>query len=256
VGKPASCENMKGRMNLIAPQKLFASASNWLRSRGRYNQTPPVGKLRFGSLRRIEPISRDWGFDRGLPIDRYYIENFLVGHANDIRGRVLEIGDDSYTRKFGDDRVTASDVLHVVEGNPKATIVADLTQADHIPSKIFDCIIMTQTLQLIYDVREAIKTLHRILKSGGVLLATFPGISQTTDKEWGDYWCWNFTAKSARQLFGEFFSSENVKIDTFGNVLTAISFLHGIATEELRPEELDYRDPGYEVSITVRAVKD
>jgi len=39
--------------------------------------------------------------------------------------------------------------------------------------------VFTQTLHLIYDVRSAIRTLHRVLKPGGVLLATFPGISQT-----------------------------------------------------------------------------
>lgn len=217
--------------------------------------SPKVGKVRFGSLRRVEPISRDWGFDRGLPIDRYYIEKFLAKHANNIRGRVLEVGDDSYTLKFGSDRVTKSDVLHVAEGNPKATFVADLTCADHIPSDTFDCVILTQTLQLIYEVRSAIKTLYRILKPGGVLLATFPGISHTVDKDWGDYWCWNFTTLSGRRLFKDAFSADNVNIEAFGNILTAISFLHGLAAEELTQEELDYYQPGYEVTITVRAAK-
>jgi peptidoglycan/xylan/chitin deacetylase (PgdA/CDA1 family)/SAM-dependent methyltransferase len=218
---------------------------------------PPVqfGQVQFGSLRRITPISQDFGCDRGRPIDRYYIENFLANHGEDIRGRVLEIGDNSYTRRFGGDRVTVSDVLHVVEGDPQATIIADLASADHIPSSSFDCIILTQTLQLIYDVRAALKTVYRILKPSGILLATFPGISQTSDSEWGDCWHWNFTPVSARRLFGEVFPATNVQIETFGNVLAAISFLHGIAVEELTPEELDYREPGYDVTISVRAIK-
>src|SRR5207302_1422674 len=115
------------------------------------------------------------------PIDRYYIENFLARHDSDIHGRVLEIGDDAYTRRFGGSRVTKSDVLHVAEGNPKATLVADLAQADWVPSEIFDCIIFTQTLQFIYDVKTVVRTLFRILKPGGVLLATVPGISQLSD---------------------------------------------------------------------------
>jgi hypothetical protein len=96
-------------------------------------------------VNRLAPVSREFGYDRGLPIDRYYIERFLARYAEDIRGRVLEIGDNSYTQKYGGSHVTASDVLHVTEGNSQATLVADLTHAEHIPSDTFDCIIFTQT---------------------------------------------------------------------------------------------------------------
>jgi glycosyltransferase involved in cell wall biosynthesis/peptidoglycan/xylan/chitin deacetylase (PgdA/CDA1 family)/SAM-dependent methyltransferase len=219
------------------------------------NRRLAFGEVQFGTLRRVTPVSKDWGFDRGRPVDRYYIEKFLARYAKDIRGEVLEIGDNSYTREFGANQVTKSDVLHVVEGNPQATLVADLTCAPQIFSRSFDCIILTQTLQLIYDVRAAIQTLYRILKPGGVLLATFPGISQTNDREWGNNWYWNFTTLSARRLFEEVFSAADVRVEAFGNVLAATSFLHGLAVEELTPEELDYHEPGYDVTITVRAEK-
>jgi hypothetical protein len=205
-------------------------------------------------LRRTTPISRQFGFDRGQPIDRYYIENFLAYHANDIRGRVLEIGDASYTRRFGGNRVTLGDVLHVTQGNPQATIVADLTRADHIPSDAFDCIVLprpyTTSTTYVGDPDD-----QRILKPGGVLLATFPGISQIATDEWGSSWYWTFTSQSARRLSEEVFPAENVKVEAHGNVLTAISFLHGLAVEELHQEELDSWEPGYEVLITLRAVK-
>ena len=230
------------------------SIRRWIREQQRrLSRWPPP---RFGSLRRLQPISRVFGFDRGLCIDRYYIDQFLSAHASDTQGRVLEIGDGTYTRKYGGDRVTKSDVLHAVEGNPKATIVADLTSAGHIPSNTFDCIICTQTLQFIYDVRAAIRTPYRILKPGGVLLATFPGISQISRYDmdrWGDYW--RFTTLSAKRLFEEVFPPENVESRAYGNVLIAIAFLHGLAVEELRQKELDYHDPDYEVLICVRAVK-
>ena len=216
---------------------------------------PSVGMVNFGSLRRLTPISRHFGYDRGRPIDRYYIENFLAHHADDIRGHVLEIGDASYTRQFGGDRVAKSDVLHVTSDNPEATIVGDLANAPQIPYNTFDCFILTQTLLCIYDLRAAMTTIHRILKPGGVVLATLPGMTQLSDDQWGDYFCWAFTSQSARRLFEEVFPKENIQIETFGNVLAAMAYLQGIAVEELRQSELDYRDPLYQLSITVRATK-
>jgi glycosyltransferase involved in cell wall biosynthesis len=216
---------------------------------------PPKGKVRFGDFRRLTPISREFGFDRGLPIDRYYVESFLARYANDIHGHVLEVGDDSYMCKFGGERVTKKDILHVAEGNPAATIVADLARADHIPSNLFDCIILTQTLHLVYNVEAALQTVHRILKPGGVLLATFPGISQISIDEWSDSWYWSFTMRSAQRLFGKVFSDKNIEIQSYGNVLAATAFLQGLAAEELDQEELDHFDPHYQAVITVRAVK-
>ena len=179
-------------MNLSFINKLPTPVYHWLRSI-RYGR-PPLGMANLGSLGRVKPISKDFGFDRGLPVDRYYIENFLACHANDIQGHVLEIKEPLYTYKFGRDRITKSDVLHVEPGNPKATIVADLTNADHLPSNTFDCIILTQTLQFIYDVPAAIKTLYRILKPGGILLLTVSGISQISSEDmerWGTCCCLN-----------------------------------------------------------------
>jgi SAM-dependent methyltransferase len=239
--------SLKSTVKRIVPSTVYHAILAWWRQPAR---------VHWGSLRRLTPVSRVFGSDRGLPICWYYIQKFLCLYADDIRGYALEIGDDSYTRKFGGDRVTKSDVLHVRTGNPRATIVADLTCANQIPSGTFDCIIFTQTLQHIYDVRAAIQTIHRILRPGGVLLATFPGISQISRYDmdrWGDYW--RFTTASAHKLFGEFWLSEYVIIKSFGNVLVAIAYLEGLASSELRADELEFRDPDYQVLIAVRAVK-
>ena len=216
---------------------------------------PWIGEVSFGDLRRLRPISRRYGLNRGRPIDRYYIEAFLARQADEIRGHVLEIKDASYTRRYGGGRVSVSDVLDVAEDNRRATIVADLTRADHVPSDAFDCIIITQTLHFIYDVRSAIQTLHRILKPGGTLLATFPGISQTSCAKLDERYLWTFTRLSARQLFEEAFPAANIEIEAYGNVLVAVAFLHGLAVEELHQEELDYHDPDYENLISLKAVK-
>jgi SAM-dependent methyltransferase len=228
----------------------------WLQARWReITVHPPVGRVDFGDLRRLRPLSHEFGYERGQPVDRYYIENFLSRHAGKIQGYVLEIGDDNYTRRFGMERVTRSDVLHIDEGNPKATLVGNLVSAEHIPSQHFDCIIFTQTLQFIYDCPAALNTLHRILKPGGTLLATVPGISKIPQDEWGELCCWSFTELSIQRLFDAAFPQSSVSIESGGNVLSAIAFLHGLATEDLDPRELDYHDPLYQVLISVKATK-
>ena len=102
----------------------------------------------LGDLRRVTPIDPNWGFERGTPIDRVYVEEFVGSHAADIRGRVLEIAAPDYTTRFGRD-VERSDILMATEGNPQATIVGDLADAPHIPDDTFDCAIVTQTLQFV-----------------------------------------------------------------------------------------------------------
>ncbi len=211
---------------------------------------PPV---EFGNFRCLTPISRLWGYDRGQPIDRRYIENFLERHAGDIRGRVLEFHSNSYTRLLGGNRVTKSDVLNVEEGNPNSTFIGDLAAAHHLPTSAFDCIIMTQVLQYVYDLHGAIFTLHRILKPRGVILATMPGIVPFHPDEWPFYW--SITGAAAERLFNERFPTSASEIEPHGNVLAAIALLQGLASEELERAELDHEDPSYPVVIAVRVVK-
>jgi hypothetical protein len=242
-------------------QMLPPFIGQWLIKHRPGRWPPKVGSVRFGSFRRVTPISRSFGFDRGQPIDRYYIESFLERHAKDIGGRVLEIQDNAYTIRFGGKRVTRSDVLNVNEGFPKTTIVADLTKADHLPGQVFDCIIFTQTLGVIYDLRAALFTLHRILKPSGVILATVPGISQLAPEEYMakftprlEYY-WSFTPSSVERLFKEYFPGATVEVESYGNVLTSICFLEGLSYTELRRDELDYHDPHYPMNISIRAQK-
>lgn len=234
-----------------------ASMKRWIREElRRYRMQPPLGWVRFGTLRRLTPISPIFGLDRGQVIDRYYIEAFLRKYSNDIQGHVLEIGEPHYTRQFGGSRVTCSDVLHAVAGNPMATLVGDFVTGQGIPRGAFDCMILTQTFPFIYEVRAAIATVFAALKPGGVLLATVSGISQISryDMErWGDYW--RFTTASSRRLFNEFWPPEGVTVEAYGNVLVAMAYLYGLSSVELTAQELEYHDPDYQVLITIRAVK-
>lgn len=224
------------------------------RSRGERG-APAVGALDFGDLGGIEPVSRAFGGDRGTPLDRYYIEGFLGRHRADIRGRVLEIGEDVYTRRFGGEQVTRSDILDAPQANnPQATIVADLARAENVRPASFDCIILTQTLHMIYDVRGVLAQVHRLLAPGGAVLATVPGISQI-DRHGLDCWFWYMTPRCAELFFAERFRPADVHVEQHGNVLAATAFLQGIALEELDRAALDRPDPLYPVITAIRAAK-
>lgn len=213
-----------------------------------------IRKPDWKDLRSLQPISKVFGLDRGTPIDRYYIEGFLDQNRPWIHGRVLEIAESRYSRTYGHE-VSHYEVLHTREGKG-VTLVGDLTQSSGLCEGQMDCFICTQTFNFIYDTRAAILGAFRLLKPGGVLLATLAGISQISRYDmdrWGDYW--RFTSLSAQKQFGEIFGEANIRVETRGNVLASIAFLEGIGTEELTREELDFRDPDYQLIITVFARK-
>jgi SAM-dependent methyltransferase len=209
---------------------------------------------RLGTFRRPTPLSRDFGYDRGTPVDRYYIERFLQAHRDKVQGRVLEVKESMYTDRFGTG-VTQMDVLDIDAANPLATLIADLATADAIPDDAFDCFILTQTLQLIYDARSAIAHAHRIIRPGGALLATVPTLSPIVDDEQlTDYW--RFTPASCTALFGDIFGRDSIRVRGYGNVLTSIAFLEGMAQEELTTQELEAHDDRYAMLVSVCAVKE
>jgi SAM-dependent methyltransferase len=238
----------------------MSKAREWYRSARRRlvraTRRPQVGAVNLGDLARLTPISRDWGFDRGRPVDRFYIERFLSEHSSDIRGRVLEVSNNDYTVRFGGSRVSRSDVLDVTEGNPRATVIADLTVRKAELEGAFDCIVCTQTLQFIYDVRAAVSQLQRWLKPGGVALVSVPGIAQISREDMhrtGDYW--RFTSASLERMFAEEFGDGAARVNVCGNVLAAVALLEGIAAEEIAAADLLETDPQFQLLLTVRAVR-
>ncbi len=213
-------------------------------------------RVELGDLATTEPISPVWGLDRGIPLDRYYITQFLSRHQQDVRGHVLEVKDAGYTRAFGGERVVSNDVIDIDPNNGEATITADLTDAACIGDDTYDCFLLTQTLGVIYDVRAALASACRVLKPGGVLLCTVPAsgrISYEGAALDGDFW--RFTEASARRLFAEIFPIHSFEIVGFGNVLASAAFLYGLSPHEIAKEDLDLYDPFFPVVYGIRAVK-
>jgi SAM-dependent methyltransferase len=236
-------------------QRALAAILRWLNISRAGRWPPPVGQVRLGDLGSTAPVSMDFGFDRGLPIDRYYIEAFLERHAVDIGGCVLEVGNDQYSRRFGGARVAQQHVLDVNPANIRATIIGDLTKPGVLPANAYDCIILVQTLQLLFDLQPAIMNLRTALRPGGTLLLTVPGISQIDRGGAREIWCWSFTRSSIVRLFSAQFAPDELEVAANGNVFAAVSFLHGLALTEVERSKLDLIDEAYPVIVTLRARK-
>lgn len=202
--------------------------------------------------RRLQPISSRFGYDRGMPVDRFYIEKFLGRVRSSIRGKCLEVTDNAYTKRFGGDAVTESHVVDIDAKNPHATICADLRDMRSVADGTFDTVIATHTFGVIDDFEAAVRECARILKSGGTLIATVSSLGVAAEP---DLAFWRFTKASARYVFGKYFDKQTLEVSTLGNVLSGQAFWVGLAAEELSKEELMVVDERYPVIVCIRAKK-
>lgn len=239
-------------LRAAAIRALPIPVANFLRKLRRRRRAPGLGRVDMGDLVRIKPISDVFGFDRGTPIDRHYILDFLSRHAADITGHALEIGDAAYCEGLGTN-ISQQEILHVSDDVPGVTIVGDLATRGTLEGRDLDCIVLTQTLHLIYDMAAAVAELKRGLRPGGIVLATVPGISPLDKEEWAEVWYWSLTQHSALRLFSDVFGPENVEVKVYGNAFSATCFLQGLAQEEIGREWLEPCDPSFPVTIAIRA---
>jgi SAM-dependent methyltransferase len=200
----------------------------------------------------MTPLSTKFGFDRGTPIDRYWIETFLKDRKTLIKGRVLEITDSTYTKRFGENRVTGADVLDINMKNKQATIYGDLRNLRKVVrDNTYDTIILTHVLGMIDNIDGALGEVYRILKPGGTLLVTSSCMGPIYDANTN---FWRFTPAGARYLFAKQFGKK-VTVSSYGNVFSGQAFWTGMAQEELTHKELNYNDPRYPCIVAVVAKK-
>ncbi len=198
-----------------------------------------------------EPVSRVFGLDRGKAIDRVYIERFLEAHKDLVKGKVLEIAEDTYTRQYGGDRVRESCILHI-NGVGKNAIKGNLETGEGMEENSFDAMIITQTLMFLLDAGNAVAHIYRALKPGGTALLTVAGISQVSrydDDRWGHYF--GFYETGIRKLCSSVFGEENVETEVYGNVKTAVAMLYGLCCEDLYLEDFKVHDKDYPVIIGI-----
>jgi len=224
---------------------------------------PAVRRARGQVSRLLAPYTRTramwgvgafsvrWGWDRGLPIHRFYVERFMEKSSSLIRGHCLEFQEDLYATRFGKG-IQKLDILHIDESNPKATIVADLTAPNEIPSDTFDCIICTHVLHVIKKYPAVVSEMHRILRPGGVLLVCVPQSSMCLP-EYGELW--RFTAEGMRTVLADVFGISSVVVESYGNSLVSAAELRGLVSEEFTRGELLRQDSRFALEVCARATK-
>jgi SAM-dependent methyltransferase len=241
----------------FAESKLLARLASSLPSRARTavrRRLTRLNRPRWGNLRRREPFSGYYGFDRGTPVDRFYIERFLAKHARDIRGTVLEVGSARYARAFREPPPDRVEIVDIDAGNPETSIVADLSEPSSLPPGRFDCFILIQTLQLVADLDAALANAWQSLASGGVLLVSVPGITRS-DPDHVKADRWRFTPAGLDTLLAGTCSKGVREVTGYGNLTSAMAFLLGLAAEELEESELTAMDPHFTVSVCARVEK-
>jgi hypothetical protein len=218
------------------------------------NRRLPGRQVNWGTLRRTSPFSDHYGYDRGQPIDRFYIERFLEDQGSAICGEVLEVGDPDYTRRFGGDRVTRSHVVDIDPRQRQATFIADLCVPGSLPASGFDCVILTQTLQLLSQQTVVLENLWASLRAGGALLVTVPCISRIERKTPAtDFW--RYTPKGLELLIARSCPDANIVAEGRGNVLAAVAFLMGLAAQDLSEAELEKDDPFFPLLVCATVTK-
>jgi hypothetical protein len=212
-----------------------------------------AGRPRWGDLKRRRPVSDHYGFDRGLPVDRRYIEVFLTAHSARVRGDVLEVLRPEYTERFGAAGVR-SHVVDINPGNRRATVIADLCQAGSLPAAAYDCIVLTQTLQFLAAPDRGLANLWQSLRLGGALLLTVPCAARidTTAPD-GDFWRW--TPAGLALLVNQHCPGGAIQVSAAGNLVASVAALMGLAVEDLQPGDLDGDDPDFPLIACAVAIK-
>lgn len=208
---------------------------------------------RLAIVKRLgQPVSRQFGFDRGHAIDRHWIESFLARHASIRAGDSLEVGETAYVRRHFP-RMQPHRLEPVGDGAPDC-VEYDLAEPVPRWDGRFDVFVATQVYNFMFEPAAGIANSARLLKTGGELIGSVGAISQISRYDadrWGHYW--SFTPQSITRLLARHFAT--VEVEAFGNVDTACAFLNGLAVEEIDPALLAQHDPDYPVVICFRAVK-
>jgi hypothetical protein len=205
---------------------------------------------RWGNLRRLRPFSDHFGFERGTPVDRFYLHRFLASNADKIRGAVLEIQRSDYTSKYGVS-ITES---HSLDISPQfePTYLCDLADAHVVTSDRYDCFLLPNTLNVLRDISSCLREMVRVVRPGGSVLAAAACLGPFMT-EAPDYWRMGVAGWS--ELATQCWNGHDWVVEGHGNLIAASAAMMGLAHEELNTRELEFQDDRYPILVTLSCTK-
>lgn len=209
--------------------------------------SPRPGCVEFGDFKRFWPFSHQFGFDRGGPVDRYYLKKFVQAIHPKVRGRCLEIGGslgNNRSYQFAVDEFRTLDLPAVGDD-----LVGDAADPQLFDQGSWDSIVAFHVLEHCPDPFAVVSNLHRWLTPHGHAFVVVP-CAQRVHNFPGDYW--RFMPDGLRVLFKSF---SEVIVSAYGNPLTLVSNYLGLSHKELVAEDMDFVHPDYPVLGCVVARK-
>jgi len=182
-------------------------------------------------------LDQDFGSNRGTPLDRELIEQFLRKMAMEVQApsRTLEFGDTTFTQKLfpqSENWILEYEPNMDIKVHRNLTLRGDLMCDIEANIPPFDLIVSTQLLAFTENPFSAARTLVSLLEKNGTILGTepqFSPISRFDDHKWGDFF--RFTQKGILSLFNR---TGPIKIETFpiGNWATTLAIFQGFCRED------------------------
>jgi SAM-dependent methyltransferase len=210
---------------------------------------PPIGQVAFGDFVRNAPFCPNYGFSRGTPIDRFFLDCFITKIRDEVVGDVLEIGGVQENRVRYRLQHASSYRTMDIELFPGVDFAGDAHDPAASPASSFDCILLFNVLEHCKEPSIVVENVHRWLRAGGKAFCLVPN-AQRVHRDPRDYW--RIMPDALEYLFRNFASAE---VFTYGNLITTIAALSGLGAEELSSEDLVEVNSMYPVVSCVTAHK-
>jgi SAM-dependent methyltransferase len=230
-----------------APNASFESVVSNLARAGFV--APAPGSLDWGDLRRLVPLCPRFGFSRGTPIDRYYLDRFVERIRPEVTGDVVELGGrDSNRESYGLIGATRYRGLDQ-RARSSVSLAGDAHDSSILPERSLDAVLAFNVLEHCHSPWLVAENMGRWLRPGGKAFCMVPS-AQRLHRMAEDYWR---PLPAALPLLFTGFSA--TRLEVFGNPLTTLAALLGIAVEELSQRELDATHPDYPVASCIVATR-
>ena len=242
-------EGALGRTNKAFPtsRQMFDEVVTDLVGAGALSPKP--GTVRFGDFGRLWPFSHRFGFDRGAPVDRYYLQQFVRSIRPVVRGRCLEIGGslkNNWLYRFDVDEFRT---LELEQSRVADDLVGDAADRGVLDPESWDSILAFHVLEHCPNPFAVASNMCAWLRPNGHACIVVP-CAQRVHNYPGDYW--RFMPDGLRVLFRDF---SEVNVSTYGNPLTVVSNYLALSHTELLAEDMDAVHPDYPVLACVVARK-